>query len=224
MTQPDEGLPPTREITSPFADFVQQVRPAISTVLVLSVLLGCGFPLLLAVVAWPLFPWQAGGSLISRGTVVIGSELIGQEFVRPEYFHGRPSAAGTGYDGTASGGTNLGPYNPKFRGGAAGFAGVQQLADAYRATNGLKEDAPIPIDAVTRSASGLDPDISPANAALQAARVARTRGLNVETVRRLIVAHTKARQLGLLGEARVSVLELNLALDHLQNGAAGPSR
>jgi K+-transporting ATPase ATPase C chain len=192
-------------------------------VLVLTLLTGSAFPLLLAAIGWPLFPRQASGSLVTRGGVVIGSELIGQEFSRPEYFQSRPSAAGNGYDGTSSGGTNLGPNNPKLRDGAAGFAGIPQLAEEYRKRNGLTPDAPIPIDAVTRSASGLDPDITPANAALQIPRVARARGVSEEAVYRLLANHTKGPQLGFLGNARVPVLELNLALDQsLSQGV--PSR
>jgi len=183
------------------------------SVLVLTLLTGCGFPLLLAAIVRPLFPRQASGSLVTRGGVVIGSELIGQEFSRPEYFQSRPSAAGNGYDGTSSGGTNLGPNNPKLKNGAADFAGIQQLAEEYRTRNGLAPDTPIPIDGVTRSASGLDPDITPANAALQIPRVARARGVSEEAVRRLVAKHTKGPQLGFLGNARVPVLELNLALD-----------
>jgi K+-transporting ATPase ATPase C chain len=153
---------------------------------------------------------------------VIGSELIGQEFSRPEYFQSRPSAAGNGYDGTSSGGTNLGPNNPKLKNGAADFSGIQQLAEKYRKNNGLPQYAPIPIDAVTRSASGLDPDISAANAALQIPRVARARGWSEEAVRRLVAIHTKGPQLGFLGNARVTVLELNLALDQSPGGAGPP--
>ncbi len=193
-----------------------QLRPAILSVLVLTLLTGCVFPLLLFAIARPLFPRQADGSLLrSRGTV-IGSELIGQEFTTPRYFESRPSAAGSGYDATASGGTNLGPNNPKLTNGSADFAGIRQLAEAYRNHNGLAPGDAVPIDAVTRSGSGLDPDITPANAALQAARVARARGLSEESVLRLVADHTKGRQLGFLGERRVSVLELNLALDQLQ--------
>jgi K+-transporting ATPase ATPase C chain len=191
----------------------EQVRPAILSVLVLTLLTGCAFPLLLAAIGRPLFPRQTSGSLLTRGGVVIGSELIGQEFSRPEYFQSRPSAAGNGYDGTSSGGTNLGPNNPKLKNGAADFAGIPQLAEEYRRRNGLAPDAPIPIDAVTRSASGLDPDITPANAALQIPRVARVRGMSEEAVRHLVANHTKGPQLGFLGNARVPVLELNLALD-----------
>jgi len=198
---------------APPAKLGKQIRPAILSVLVLTLLTGVLFPLLLAVIGRPLFPRQAGGSLVTRGGVVIGSELIGQEFSRPEYFQSRPSAAGNGYDGTSSGGTNLGPNNPTLQNGTVDFAGIRQLAEGYRKRNGLAPDAPIPIDAVTRSASGLDPDISPANAALQVLRVARARGVSEETVRGLVANHTKGPQLGFLGNARVPVLELNRALD-----------
>ena len=193
----------------------EQLRPAILSVLVLTVLTGCAFPLLLFVIARPLFPRQVRGSLIRREGVVIGFELMGQEFTKPEYFQPRPSAAGSGYDGTASGGTNLGPNNPKLMNGSTDFPGIRQLAEAYRRRNGLAADAAIPIDAVTRSASGLDPHISLANALLQVPRVARARGLREEVVRRLVTDHLEGRQLGFLGNPRVSVLELNLALDHV---------
>ena len=132
-----------------------QLRPAVLSLLVLTVLTGCIFPLLLFTIARPLLPRQARGSMVRRGGAVIGSELIGQEFTQPGYFHPRPSAAGSGYDGTASGGTNLGPNNPKLIIGSADFAGVRQLAETYRRRNGLASDAVIPVDAVTRSASGL---------------------------------------------------------------------
>jgi K+-transporting ATPase ATPase C chain len=206
----------------PPATLGEQIRPAILSVLVLTLLTGCGFPLLLAAIGRPLFPRQSSGSLLTRGGVVIGSELIGQEFSRPEYFQSRPSAAGSGYDGTSSGGTNLGPNNPRLKNGAADFAGIRQLAEEYRKRNGLAPDTTVPIDAVTRSASGLDPDISPDNAALQIPRVARARGVSEEAVRRLVANHTKGPQLGFLGYARVPVLELNLALDQLP-GQAAPS-
>lgn len=186
----------------------------------MSLLTGCGFPLLLFAIARPLFPHQAGGSLVRRGQTVIGSELIGQPFARPEYFQPRPSAAGNGYDGTSSGGTNLGPNNPRLTNGAADFAGIRQLAEEYRKRNGLPPDAPVPIDAVTRSASGLDPHISPANATLQLSRVAHARGLKEETVRRLVANYTDGRQFWFLGNPRVRVLELNLALDQMTAHAA----
>jgi len=146
---------------------------------VLTLLTGVAFPLLLAAIGRPLFPRQADGSLLTRGGLVIGSELIRQEFSRPEYFQSRPSAAGKGYDGASSGGTNLGPNNPRLKNGGADFAGITQLAHEYRKLNGLAPDAPIPIDAVTRSASGLDPDISPANAACKF-RVWRVRAARVK--------------------------------------------
>jgi len=198
---------------APAARFREQIRPAILSVLILTVLTGCLFPLLLFAIGRPLFPRQASGSLIERGGSVVGSTLIGQEFTRPEYFQSRPSAAGSGYDGTSSGGTNLGPNNPKLKDGAADFAGIRQLAREYRARNGLAPDAPVPIDAVTRSASGLDPHISPENAALQAARVARARGVGEAAVRRLVERFTEGREFGFLGYRRVPVLPLNLALD-----------
>jgi potassium-transporting ATPase KdpC subunit len=206
------------------AKLEDQFRPAVLSVIVLTLLSGCGFPLLLFAIGRPLFPRQTEGSLLRRGGTVIGSELIAQEFTRPEYFHSRPSAAGSGYDGTSSGGTNLGPHNPKLINGAADFVGIRQLAEEYRARNGLAPGTPIPIDAVTRSGSGLDPEITPANALLQVPRVARARSLSDETVRRLVVNYTKGRQFGFLGDPRVSVIELNLALDELPQPAMRTSR
>jgi K+-transporting ATPase ATPase C chain len=215
-----EGKPVRAALPASRAKLSTQLRPALLSVLVLTVLTGCVFPLLLYAIGRPLFPHQAAGSLVASGNTIIGSDLIGQVFARPEYFHPRPSAAGNGYDATASGGTNLGPNNPKLTSGAADFAGIRQLAAEYRKRNGLAEDTPIPIDAVTRSGSGLDPDISPANAALQTSRVARARGVSEETVRRLVLEHTKGPQLGFLGYPRVVVLELNLALDQAFKPAA----
>jgi K+-transporting ATPase ATPase C chain len=214
----ESGEPPERTAawassSVPPARLSEQIRPAILSLLTLTLLAGCAFPLLLAAVGRPLFPHQARGSLVIRGGIIVGSELIGQQFSRPEYFQSRPSAAGSGYDGTSSGGTNLGPNNPKLKNGATDFAGIRQLAEEYRTCNGLAPDALVPIDAVTRSASGLDPDITPANAALQVSRVARARGVSEEAVRRVVANHTKEPQFGFLGNARVPVLELNLALD-----------
>ena len=185
----------------------EQLRPAVVGVISLTLLTGCIFPLVLFAFGWLLYPDEAAGSLVTRNGVVIGSWLIGQNFARPEYFHTRPSAAGTGYDGISSGGTNLGPSNSKL------IEGVQQLAEEYRKSNGLPPDATIPIDAVTRSGSGLDPHISPQNAALQVSRVARARGLSEDVVRRLLANHTQGPHLGFMGNPRVSVLDLNLALD-----------
>lgn len=198
---------------APRAGLSAQVRPAILSVLVLTLLTGCVFPLVLFAIGRPLFPRQASGSLVTRRGVIVGSGLIGQQFTRDEYFQARPSAAGAGYDATSSGGTNLGPNNPKLRNGAADFAGIRQLAAEYRKRNGLSPDAEIPIDAVTRSGSGLDPDISPENAALQVPRVAHARGITEDAVRLLVAKYTQGPQLGFLGKRRVSVLELNLALD-----------
>jgi potassium-transporting ATPase KdpC subunit len=208
----------------PQAKLSEQLRPAILSVLLLALLTGCVFPLLLFAIARPIFPHHAGGSLIMRGGVAVGSELIGQEFTRPEYFQCRPSAAAGPYDATSSGGTNLGPNNPKLRNGAADFAGIRQLADEYRKRNGLAPDALIPIDAVTRSGSGLDPHITPANAALQVPRVARARGLSEEAVRGVLADHTEGPQLGFLGNPRVPVLELNLALDRMRQGGTSTPR
>jgi potassium-transporting ATPase KdpC subunit len=193
-----------------------QLKPAILSVLALTLLTGGIFPLALFALAPLLFPHQASGSLLMRNGLVAGSELIGQDFTRPEYFHPRPSAAGTGYDGTSSGGTNLSPNNAKLTIGDKDFPGISQLAEDYRKSNNLAPEVTIPIDAVTRSASGLDPDITPTNAELQVARVARVRGLSEERVRRLVADHIQGPQLGLLGNPRVPVLELNLALDQLR--------
>jgi K+-transporting ATPase ATPase C chain len=185
----------------------QHLRPAILGVILLTLLTGCVFPLGLFAVGRILFRDAADGSLLTRDGIVIGSRLIGQDFSRPEYFHARPSAAGTGYDGASSSGTNFGPSNPKL------IEDIRRLAEEYRRNNGLPPDATVPIDAVTRSGSGLDPHISPANAALQVSRVAHARALSEEVVRRLLRGHTQGRQLGFLGNPRVSVLDLNLALD-----------
>ncbi|HVO99169.1 MAG TPA: K(+)-transporting ATPase subunit C [Bryobacteraceae bacterium] len=189
----------------------QHIRPVILGVILLTLLTGCVFPVGVFAVGRLFFRDRADGSLLTPGGTVIGSRLIGQNFTRPEYFHARPSAAGTGYDGTASGGTNLGPLNRKL------IEDVRKLAEDYRRDNGLAPDATVPIDAVTRSGSGLDPHISPVNAALQVPRVARARGLSEDVVRRLLTDSTQGRQWGFIGNPRVSVLDLNLALDR-----AGP--
>jgi K+-transporting ATPase ATPase C chain len=188
---------------------VQHVRTAVLMVVVLTVLLGIAYPLLMTGIAQLAFPNQANGSLIRDGSgIVIGSALLAQNFSTPEYFHPRPSAAGSdGYDATASGGSNLGPTNQKL------IDAVTDRSAAYRAENGLAADTLVPVDAVTTSASGLDPDISPANALLQAARVAKARNLSENQVRSMVDQYTEGRTLGILGEPRVNVLRLNLALD-----------
>lgn len=217
--EPAESTTERERLADSPAKLSDQFRPAVLSALGLTVLAGCIFPLILFAIARPLFPRQTGGSLIPRGGTIVGSELIGQEFKRPEYFQSRPSAAGNGYDGTSSGGTNLGPNNPQLKDGTADFAGIRELAEEYRKRNSLSPDAPIPIDAATRSGSGLDPHITPANAMLQIPRVARVRGLSEATVRRLVEDHIQKPQLGFLGSPRVSVLELNLALDQLKQAA-----
>jgi K+-transporting ATPase ATPase C chain len=211
----------------------QQLQTTLLLILLLTLLTGVAFPLALAAIASPFFAHQAGGSLIVRDRVV-GSGLIGQDFSGPGYFHPRPSAAGRGYDAASSGGTNLGPTNPKLRDGAKddpatpdadeSFVGVRELAASYRVRNGLPPGANVPGDAVTRSGSGLDPNISPDNAALQVPRVAGTRHLSAEQVRQLVAAHTLGRQFGVLGAARVAVLPLNLDLDRIAPATPDPSQ
>jgi K+-transporting ATPase ATPase C chain len=185
-------------------NILKQIYPAFAITVVLSVLLGVIYPLAVTGLAQLIFPRQAGGSLIERDGKVIGSTLIGQPFTGPGYFHSRPSAAGTGYDATASGGTNLGPTNQKL------MDSVKTAADALHEEN---PGTPIPIDMVTASASGLDPHITPAAAQFQVPRIARERKMSLEEVRKLVSAHTEGRQFGMLGEPRVNVLELNIALD-----------
>ena len=188
----------------------RQLLPALRMTIALTVLLGLAYPIAMTGVAQALFRSRADGSLVRRGGAVVGSELIGQSFTQPKYFHPRPSAAGNGYDATSSGASNLGPSNPKL------LSGVADRANDYRSENGLAAGAAVPVDAVTASGSGLDPDISVANAGDQAARVARARGLDLGAVTALIRSHTKSRPLGILGEKTVNVLELNLALDSSQ--------
>ena len=202
------------------------VRPAILLTLFFVVVTGLAFPVVVTALGHVAFPYQARGSLVqdASGTVV-GSALIGQSFAKPQYFHPRPSAAGAGYDAASSGGTNLGPTSDKLIHGIQDdpatrdvdetYPGLYDLARAYRTENGLAADAVLPADAATRSASGLDPDISPANAELQVARVAKARGMREDRVRALVVRHTSGRTLGLFGEPRVNVLLLNIALDTL---------
>lgn len=186
------------------------IRNAVSMLLVLSVITGLFYPLVATGVAQVLFPHQANGSLILRGDQPAGSELISQAFDDPRYFWGRPSATAPQPDnGTASNGSNQGPSNPALR------DAVKQRIDALRAAD-PGNTAVVPVDLVTASGSGLDPDISPAAAQYQIARVARVRKLAAEQVQQLVARYTQGRQLGLLGEPRVNVLQLNLALDQLQ--------
>ena len=177
---------------------------AVLMTIVTTLLLGVAYPLVVTAIAQTLFRDKANGQLIERDGTIIGSRIIGQAFSSPGYFRGRPSAAGAGYDAANSGGTNLGPTNKKL------VDAVKTSVDAARSENAA---APIPIDLVTSSASGLDPHISPASAAFQVPRVARERGVSVGEIERLVDGHTQGRQFGFLGEPVVNVLELNLALD-----------
>lgn len=186
-----------------------QFIPAILLTLTFVVLTGIIFPVLIWAISSVSFPYQAKGSFIEKDNKIIASERIGQNFTLPEYFHPRPSAAGSGYDSNSSGGTNLGPTSKKL------YDGISALAKEYREKNGLSPDTKIPVDAVTRSASGLDPHISPANAILQANRIAKARGVKPEDILNLINANTEERFLGIFGERRLNVLKLNLQLSTL---------
>jgi len=191
-------------------EFFAEIRGAVMSTLILAVVC-CGlYPLVVFGIGQALFHDKANGSLIvdSSGTVR-GSRLLGQQFSGEKYFHPRPSAAGNGYDATSSGGSNLGPTSQKLHDSIA-----QNISD-YRAQNGLDTNAPVPADAVTASASGLDPHISVHNAEIQVARVAKVRGLEPDKIRALVKQYTDSANLGMLGDPGVNVLELNLALDAL---------
>jgi K+-transporting ATPase ATPase C chain len=237
----------------------EQILPGLRIKIFFTIVLGIAYPLMMTGISQAIFPKQANGSLIRAGNKIIGSEIIGQNFTKPEYFHPRPSSAGSGYDGTASAGSNLGPTSAKLLHGTTklddkknevvDFDGLSLRIVHYCIDNGIaydsstpldqfkdaggnlddvklikafnNEKAPlvftpkevIPADAVTGSASGLDPEISPANAQVQAARVAKARNMSADQVNRLIAQFTDGPDLGLLGEPRVNVLKLNLALD-----------
>jgi K+-transporting ATPase ATPase C chain len=181
------------------------IRPALVTTLFFTLLLGVAYPLAVTAVGGLAFPAQASGSLVMAGGHVAGSSLIGQAFARPDYFHPRPSAAGTsGYDASASSGSNLGPLNADL---------AKRVADSASALRAENPGQVVPADAVTTSGSGLDPDISPAFAAFQVPRVAKARGVAPAQVSALVAAATQARWLGVFGQPRVNVLSLNLALD-----------
>jgi K+-transporting ATPase ATPase C chain len=188
-------------------NWLTEIQISIVAVLSLAVIL-CGlYPAAVWIMAQGLFPAKANGSLILRSGTTLGSSLIGQGFAGPQYFHPRPSAAGQGYDAVRSGGSNLGPTSKKL------IDAVRQRAADFRSENNLGPEILVPADAVTASASGLDPHISLKNAFLQMPRVARARGLDEMAVRKLVGAYTEGRDLGIVGEPRVNVLMLNLALD-----------
>jgi K+-transporting ATPase ATPase C chain len=186
------------------------LRPAIVLFLILTAITGVAYPLLVTGIAQAVFPREAGGSLMVREGKAVGSSLIGQSFSNPRHFWGRPSAtAPQPYNGVASGGSNLGPLNPALT------DGIKTRIEALRVADPTNK-SPVPVDLVTASASGLDPDISLAAAYYQVPRVARERSLPPNAVRSLIAAHARGKVLGILGEPRVNVLDLNLALDALK--------
>jgi potassium-transporting ATPase KdpC subunit len=186
-------------------NLLKHLYPAMAMTLVLTVLTGILYPYAITGLAQVLFREKAQGSLIIQGDRVVGSRLIGQPFTGPGYFHSRPSAAGNGYDGTSSGGTNLGPTSKKLI--------DQMVKPAAEQSHAENPNTLVPVDLITTSSSGLDPHITPAAAEFQVARVARERGVAEGEIRRLIRDHSEGRQLGILGEPCVNVLELNLTLD-----------
>ena len=186
-------------------NLLKYIYPAVALTIVLTVLLGIIYPFAITGLSYVFFREKAQGSLIEKEGRVIGSRLIGQAFKGTSYFHSRPSAAGSGYDATASGGTNLGPTSKQLF--------EEQVRGRAKQLHAENPSLKIPIDLITSSGSGLDPHISPAAAEFQIPRVSRERGMSEEEVRRLVHKHTEERQFGVLGEARVNVLELNLALD-----------
>ncbi|MGO9568548.1 MAG: K(+)-transporting ATPase subunit C [Desulfomonilaceae bacterium] len=189
-------------------DLITELRISLIATLLLALIVSGIYPVLVWGIAEVLFPQKANGSLIVRDGKTIGSELLAQNFTDPKYFHSRPSAAGdVGYDATSSGGSNLGPTSKKL------IDSVKERIEAYRAENNLPAVASVPADAVTASASGLDPHISVKNALIQAGRVAKERGISEQAILAKVQAHVEARDLGILGEPRVNVLKLNLSLD-----------
>src|SRR5580698_1418535 len=199
--------PPAERTKAETSSLVANLRVSILITLVTTVIFGLLYPLAVTAVAQILFPHQANGSLIEKNGQVVGSELIGQTFAGPGYFHSRPSNAGTGYDAANSSGSNLAPTN-------------HQLLDRIKSDSAKlhaeNPNTPIPVDLITASGSGLDPEISPAAAEFQIARIAKDRNISESEVRQLVAKHTLARQFGFLGEPRVRVLELNLDLNATQ--------
>jgi K+-transporting ATPase ATPase C chain len=183
---------------------IRNLVVAVLMTLVTTLLLGVVYPLVITAIAQVAFPDQANGQIIERNGVAVGSRIIGQGFAKASYFRPRPSATGTPYDAANSAGSQLGPTNKKL---------IEAVGERVAAARPENPGTPVPIDLVTTSASGFDPHISPAAAAFQVPRIARERGMTEDDVRRAVAAHTEGRQLGFLGEPRVNVLELNLALD-----------
>ena len=189
--------------------FLRQIRPAVVVLALFTVICGLVYPLAVTAVGQVAFRSRSNGSVLEVKGQPVGSSLIGQVFVDPKYFHSRPSSAGNGYDGMASSGSNLGPNNPTL------LSTIADRVSAYRTENNLSVGVEVPVDAVTASASGLDPQISIANALLQAPRVAAARGISVAAVLAAVTAHTQNRPLGFLGDPGVAVLPLNIALDQV---------